>query len=149
MGPQDFLKNVGNYWVFEGMGTFFESLTFQRDGTLTIGGLHGRRLEEAQRTFRSKDDLVPLPAFVRMDAAHFDKKPAIYRHYQEGNALATFLMTGEQGAYRDGFLAYVKDGAKGLIRQPSNRSLEARIGRPLREIEDELIAYLHGRGAGR
>jgi Protein of unknown function (DUF1570) len=144
VGPQDFLKNVGNYWVFEGLGTFFESLTFHKDGTLTIGGMNGRRLEEARRTFRARADLVPFPAFVRLDEAQFNKRPGIYRNYQQGNALATFLMTGEQGAYRDGFLSYVKDAAKGLVRQPSNRSLEARIDKPLAELEDELIGYLHG-----
>lgn len=141
-GPSDYRKNLGNYWVFEGLGTFFESLTFQQDGTLTIGGLRAVRLKEAQRTFTAKADLVPLPAFVRLDMSRFNADPEIFRNYQQANALATFLMCGEQGAYRDGFLDYVRDAAKGLLRQPSNRSLEARIGKPLAEIEDELIAYL-------
>ena len=42
-------RNVGNYWVFEGLGTYFETLTAEPDGSLRIGGLVGPRIDEARR----------------------------------------------------------------------------------------------------
>ena len=46
-GPNAYTKNVGNYWVFEGLGTYFETVSPQPDGSLEVGGLVGRRIEEA------------------------------------------------------------------------------------------------------
>ncbi len=46
-GPNAFTKNVGNYWVFEGLGTYFETVTPQPDGSIEVGGLVGERLAAA------------------------------------------------------------------------------------------------------
>src|SRR5262249_11143240 len=42
-GPNAYTKNAGNYWVFEGLGTYFETVQPQPDGSLEVGGLVGRR----------------------------------------------------------------------------------------------------------
>ncbi len=46
-GPNAYTKNAGNYWVFEGLGTYFETVSPQDDGSLEVGGLVGRRIEAA------------------------------------------------------------------------------------------------------
>ena len=144
-GPNDFLKNVGNYWVFEGLGTFFETLTASKEGEVQIGGLVGPRLNEARRVFKDKESLVPLAAFIRYDKAHFNDGN-ILRHYQQANALATFLMSARAGAYREGFLDYVRSACKGTLKRATGKSLEDRVDRSASALEDELIAYL---GTGR
>ena len=47
-GPNSYTKNTGNFWVFEGMGVYFETVTPpQPDGSLEVGGLVGPRIAEA------------------------------------------------------------------------------------------------------
>ena len=48
-GPNAYTRNVGNYWVFEGLGTYFETVLPQPDGSLEVGGLAGPRIEAAIR----------------------------------------------------------------------------------------------------
>jgi hypothetical protein len=48
-GPNRYTQNFGNYWVFEGLGTYFETVEPQPDGSLEVGGRVGRRMEEAIR----------------------------------------------------------------------------------------------------
>ena len=40
-GPNSYTKNAGNFWVFEGLGTYFETVMPQPDGSLEVGGLVG------------------------------------------------------------------------------------------------------------
>ena len=37
-GPTHYTRNFGNYWVFEGLGTYFETVEPQPDGSLEVGG---------------------------------------------------------------------------------------------------------------
>src|SRR5262249_19887737 len=46
-GPNAYTRNAGNYWVFEGLGTYFETVTPQPDGSLEVGGPVGERLAAA------------------------------------------------------------------------------------------------------
>ncbi len=142
-GPNDYLRNVGNYWVFEGLGTYFETLTFTKNGDVEIGGLVGPRLAEARKSFEKEGTLVPLAAFIRFDQDHFNRGD-IFKHYQQANALATFLMSARDGTYREGFLDYVRDACKGALKRTSGKSLEDRVDRSASDLEKELFAYLRG-----
>ena len=46
-GRNAYTSNFGNYWVFEGLGTYFETVEPQPDGSLEVGGLVGPRVEVA------------------------------------------------------------------------------------------------------
>jgi hypothetical protein len=139
----DYRKNVGNYWVFEGLGTYFETLTFEPDGSVRIGGLSGPRLAEARRTLGERGNIVPLAAFVRYDMDSFNGDD-IFQHYQQAAALAVYLMNGRAGAYREPFLDYVRDACQGRLRRTTGRSLEDRLGKSYSELEAELRQYLRG-----
>lgn len=143
-GANDYTKNVGTYWVFEGLGTYFETLTIQPDGTVLIGGLVGPRNEEARRNLIQPGKFVPLAAFVRMDQPTFngDRGGDIFLHYQEASALTSFLMHGRAGAYREGFLDYVRDACRGQVRRGGGRTLEDRLGKPYAAVESEFLASL-------
>ena len=56
--------------------------------------------------------MVPLKAFVGYDENAF-KGGDVFLHYQQAIALTTFLMQARGGAYREGFLDYVKAACQG------------------------------------
>jgi uncharacterized protein DUF1570 len=134
--------NGGNYWVFEGLGTYFETLQIQEDGSVRIGGLVGRRNEEAKKRLVVENALVPLKTFVQYDARAFNLDRMIFRHYQEASALTSLLMDGQGGKYRDGFLTYVRDACKGTLRRGSGHTLEERLETDYDTLQVELLAYL-------
>ncbi|MCA1684933.1 MAG: DUF1570 domain-containing protein, partial [Planctomycetia bacterium] len=149
-GPNVYKKNVGNYWVFEGLGTYFETLRLETDGSGTIGGLVGPRIAEARRNLVMEGRMVPLREFVGYDENSFaGNDTLIYLHYQQAIALTTFLMQARAGSYREGFLDYVKSACQGRLKANSGRTLESRVGKPYAEIEAEFLAYLKDGGPGK
>src|SRR5262249_52954075 len=92
-GPNAYTRNVGNYWVFEGLGTYFETVESRPDGSLEVGGRVGRRMEEAIRSLAFLGRTIPLEPFVGYDEATFSRDDAgIYLRYQQAMALTVFLM---------------------------------------------------------
>ena len=140
--PNAFERNDGNYWVFEGLGTYFETLVSAPDGSLRIGGVVGKRMERAvERLVVEGHELVPTAQLIRLDQNGFNAGDVIFK-YQEANALAVFLMQAEDRKYREGFLDYVRDAAKGRLKRVTGRTLEDRIGIPCSRLDAELLAYL-------
>jgi len=142
-GPNVYKKNVGNYWVFEGLGTYFETLTIGPDGSVRVGGLVGPRIEEARKNLAAKDRLVPLRDFVNYNENAF-MGGDVFLHYPQAIALSTFLMQARGGAYREGFLDYVKAACQGHLKAATGKPLDVRVGKDYAEIEAELLAYLKG-----
>ncbi len=142
-GPNDHTKNAGNYWVFEGLGTFFETVEPQPDGSLEVGGRVGRRMEEAIRSLVDRGAAIPLDKFVGYGEATFRHKDrAIYLRYQEAMALTVFLMQWHEGAYRDAFLDYVRDAYRGRIRRSTGRKLDDRLEVSYEKLEAQLLSFL-------
>ena len=144
----DFRKNQGNYWVFEGLGTYFETFTIEPDGSILVGGFVGPRLAEARKNLFEKLRLTPLKPFVNYGDAEF-KADNIYQRYQQANALATFLMQADDCAYREDFLIYVRDACLGKLGSGNANALEKRLRMPYSKLEAKLLAYLKkGSGVG-
>jgi hypothetical protein len=142
-GPNAYTKNVGNYWVFEGLGTYFETVEPKPDGSLEVGGLVGRRIAEAIKALVDQGRIIPLDRFVALGEDGFKRNDAgIYLRYQEAMALTVFLMEAHQGAYRAGFLDYVRDAYRGRIKRTTGRKLEDRVGQPFATLEDEFLSFL-------
>lgn len=139
-GPNDFKRNVGAYWVFEGLGTYFETVTRQPDGALEVGGLVGPRLAAAVAAL-GDGRLTPLAEFLQLDQAGFNRPDRIHVHYQQAMALTLFLMQADAEAYREPFLDYARDAYRGRIKRSSGRSLEDRLGVPIREVERRFEAF--------
>lgn len=138
-GRNAYLSNTGDYWVFEGLGTYFETTTPTEDGAIEVGGLVGPRLQEAVNSLDARK-FLPLGDFLRQDQAAFNRAERIYVNYQQAMALAVFLMQADRGAYREPFLDYVHDAYGGRIKRGSGRSLEDRLGIPVSEVERRLKA---------
>jgi len=146
-GPNAFTKNVGAYWVFEGLGTYFETVVRESDDSLEVGGLVGPRLEAAIGALRA-GQMTPLGEFLQLDQSGFNRPDRIHVHYQQAMALALFLMQADEGAYREPFLDYARDAYRGRIKRSSGRSLEDRLGVPVGEIERRFKAFYTRRTAG-
>ncbi len=140
-GPNAYKKNVGNYWVFEGLGTYFETVTPQSDGSLEVGGLVGERLSAAQQSL-SDGRFLPLEQFLMLDQNSFNRPDRIHANYRQAMALAVFLMQWNDGTYRDAFLDFVRDAYRGRIKRSTGRSLEDRLGKPVRVIETQFRDFL-------
>ena len=140
-GPNAYTKNAGNYWVFEGLGCYFETVSPQADGSLEVGGLVGARIAEARRSF-ANGRFLPLEPFIRLDQNGFNRDDRIYVNYQQAMALALFLMQYDEAAYRDSFLDYVRDAYRGRIKTGTGRSLEDRLGQPLDVVEAQFRRFL-------
>ena len=86
-GPNSYTKNTGNFWVFEGLGTYFETVTPQSDGSLEVGGLVGPRIAEALNSIVVRRRAIPMVEFVAFDEGTFRDKVQIYHNYQQAMAL--------------------------------------------------------------
>lgn len=139
-GKTSYDTNRTNYWVWEGLGTYFETVEPQEDGTILVGGLVGPRIEQA-RLRAARGDYVPLTRFTAMSEEKFweDKEVAIFRNYAQSMALAVFLLHGEDGRYREAFLDYAADAYRGKVKASS---LADRLGVPFATLDDQFKAYL-------
>jgi len=143
-GQDDYARNVGNYWVFEGLGTYFETLQIADDGSLRVGGLVGPRIARAKERLIDRGELIPIEQFVAMGQRAFNGEGGgdIYLHYVEAMALAVFLMQGDDGRYREPFLDYARDAYKGQFRGGLGRTLEDRLDGKYRNLQREFVKYL-------
>ncbi len=147
-GHNAYTKNAGNAWVFEGLGVYFETVKPQPDGSLEVGGLVGRRMEEAIKSLVFQGLSIPLARFVALDERVFRSKPQVFLNYQEAMALTVFLMQWHEATYRDAFLDYVSDAFRGRLKP--GRSLQDRLGQPYRTLDEQFLTFLkNGAGAMR
>jgi hypothetical protein len=128
-----------NYWIWEGLGTYFETVTPQPDGSILVGGLVGPRIDSA-RTLLREDKFLPIKEFVAMDKSAFGREEggAVYRNYAQAMALAVFLLHGQDGRFREGFLDYVADA----YRASRPKALTIRLGVSYETLDAEFRSYL-------
>jgi hypothetical protein len=150
-GRNAYTANFGNYWVFEGLGTYFETIEPQPDGSLEVGGLVGRRVEEAIKSLVDDERTIPLAQFVALGEKPFKNLDrGLYLRYQQAEALTIFLMQCHDGTYREGFFDYIRDAYRGRIKRGSGRTLVDRLGQPYSTLEAQFLAFLRdGRARGR
>ncbi len=147
-GPNAYLKNKGNFWVYEGLGTYFESIVELSGGWLEYGGTVGRRVEEAAKSLIDEGRGVPLGQFVEFDRDDFNRDHAIYLHYQQAMAFTLFLMQSNHGLRRAPFLDYARDAYHGRIKRATGRGLDDRLGETYSSLESQYLAYLKARRPG-
>jgi len=138
-------QNVGNYWVWEGLGTYFETFTPQEDGSYQLGGLIGPRIDKAREDILRAGLFIPIDELAAMDKPRFNDERAVYLHYAESMALTVFFLNYDNGRYRDEFLDYVSDAYKGRYRRGSSvPPLVKRLGVAPKDLENEFLAFLRG-----
>jgi|GEM_PF-883843 len=141
-GRSAFERNIGNYWVFEGLGTYFETVSIQPDGTVLVGGRGTPRIEEAKIRLADRHELVPIETFVNYSQNEFNNRESIHLHYAQAMALTVYLMQANSGEHREAFLDYVKDAHRGSLKRDAGKSLRERVGIPYAKMDRDLIHYL-------
>jgi hypothetical protein len=139
--------NVGQFWVWEGLGTYFETFRADGDGQYRIGGRYGPRMARAAAD-AAAGKFLPVAELTALNATRFFDAVDVYRNYAQAMALVVFLMHGDEGRYREGFLAYVADAYRGRYRAGASLpGLAARVGLEPEELDRRLIAYVSGPAA--
>ena len=143
-GTDNYTRNHGNFWVFEGLGTYFETLRPGADGSIRVGGLVGPRIARAHERIIGLREMIPIEAFVAMNQPAFLGKTGedVYFNYAEAMALAVFLMQSRDGRYREGFLDYARDAYKGHLSRGSGHPLDDRLDVTYADLQREFLAYL-------
>jgi hypothetical protein len=141
-GTAAYARNRGDYWVWEGLGTYFETLGRDADGAWVLGEPRGARLARAPVQLLDRGERVPLEEFLAMGRSRFEQDATIARNYVQASALAFFLMHGDGGRYRDGFLDYVRAGYAGKL--SAGRGLDWHLGVPLEELDGRFVSFLEG-----
>lgn len=144
-GAADFERNQGDYWVFEGLGTYFETLTRLPDGSLEVGGLVGPRMALARQRLLDQNEFLPVEQLVAMRKARFDERGGqgdVYLRYIESMALAIFLMQYDRGFYREGFLTYVADAYHGQVRGGNGKTLDRRLDVSFATLNTQFHKFL-------
>jgi hypothetical protein len=140
-GRANLERNRGNFWVWEGMGCYFETLMTQTDGSLLVGGLDGRRIDEALTRILDCEEFVPIRTLTALGRDSFIKDDVASRNYAESMALAVFLIHFDDGRYRTRFLEYLRAACKGRLDTTQN-TLAAHLSVASSILDAEFIAYL-------
>ncbi len=135
-----------DFWVYEGLGAYFETVRPQADGSLRVGGLVGRRLEVAQDRVVGKSEFIPISSIVKYDRFIFNGGDGgdVHLHYAEAMALAVFFMNAHDARYREPFLDYARDVYKGR-QKPGSKGLDERLGTSFGLLARDFLGFLKPR----
>jgi hypothetical protein len=143
-GSSSYAANVGQFWVWEGLGTYFETFRPQPDGSYQLGGLVGPRIALARQEIGERGGGLPVSELIAMGKTRFSNRDdEVSLRYAEAMALAVFLIHGEDGRYRDGFLDYIADAYRGRFRAGgAGRPLPERLDVPAATLDEQFRRYL-------
>ncbi|NOY30278.1 MAG: DUF1570 domain-containing protein [Planctomycetes bacterium] len=101
-------RDVGggaNAWILEGVACYFESLQEHQNPSagrfFTLGTVEAGRLPAARHRRLIDDYYVPLAELSALGMTDLQRRPDIARLYSQSAGLATFLMHGQNGEYRE------------------------------------------------
>jgi hypothetical protein len=142
-------RHVGetvNFWIIEGIATYFETLREHRDPAAglyyTIGESSAGRLPAARERLLVGKFYVPLDELTRLGKDDLQRYPELAKLYSQSAGLAALLMDGEEGRYREPLVAYLsavyagRDDADSLSTATgtSNAELDAAYRRYLESL---------------
>lgn len=100
-----------NFWVIEGVATYFETLTEHDDAKTglyyTIGQLSAGRLPMARERLEG-NYYVPLAELTRLGKYDVQRRADVAKLYSQSSGLAAFLIDGEHGRYREPMVQYLE-----------------------------------------
>ena len=135
-----------NFWIVEGIATYFETLREHRDPEAglyyTIGESLAGRLPSARRRLLEEGFYVPLDELAPLGKTDLQRYPELAKLYSQSAGLAAFLMDGDDGRYREPLVAYLavvyagRDDAESLSQAAgtTNSELDAAYRRFLESL---------------
>jgi hypothetical protein len=138
-------RNVGgaaNFWVIEGVATYFETLTEHSDAEgghyYTIGDWTLGRLPAARERL-AEGFYVPLAELTRLGKEDVQGHPEIAKLYSQSAGLAAFLMDGEGGRHREALVRYLAAVYAG---RDNSQTLAEASGESYRELDAAYRRYV-------
>jgi hypothetical protein len=105
------IGSTANFWVIEGVATYFETLAEHHDPEaglyFTIGEATAGRLPAAYERLR-EGFYIPLAELTKLDKDDVQRHPEIAKLYSQSSGLAAFLIDGDEGRYREPLVLYLK-----------------------------------------
>jgi len=139
-------RNVGvlaNFWVIEGVATYFESLTEHDDKQAglyyTIGEAAAGRLPAARERLLKDNFYVPLAQLTLWGKDDLQRQPELAKLYSQSAGLAAFLMDAEAGRYREPLVHYLTEIYAG---RDDARTLSTATGVRYEELDAAYRRYL-------
>jgi hypothetical protein len=103
--------DTANFWIVEGIATYFETLREHRDPAVglyyTIGESSAGRLPAARERLLVGKFYVPLDELTRLGKDDLQRYPELAKLYGQSAGLAALLMDGEEGRYREPLVVYL------------------------------------------
>ena len=139
-------RHVGetaNFWIVEGIATYFETLREHRDPAAglyyTIGESSAGRLPAAKRRLLVETFYVPLDQLTRLGKDDLQRYPELAKLYSQSAGLAALLMDGEEGRYREPLVEYLTTVYAG---RDEAQSLSDATGCSMTELDAAYRRYL-------
>lgn len=133
-------SNRGHYWLFEGLGTCFETVQVAGGKEIHFGAPVGARMDVARLRILENRVQTPYEIFEAYGQSGFNVENRIHDHYAQSMALTLYFLVGSDAKTRDIFMDYARDAYKGRLR--GSRGLAARLGVEPSAIDEGLIQYL-------
>jgi len=109
--PKKPIAVTRNFWVIEGIATYFETLTEHQDAKAglyyTVGEPTAGRLPGA-RAALGDGFYIPVGEFTKLGKNLVQRNPDVAKLYSQSSGLAAFLMDGERGRYREPLVRYLE-----------------------------------------
>jgi hypothetical protein len=105
------IAGAANFWVVEGVATYFETLTEHADGVAgpyyTVGQSTAGRLPAARERML-EGYYVPLGELTQLGKDDLQRHPHIAKLYSQAAGMTAFLIDGQQGRYRESLVRYLQ-----------------------------------------
>jgi hypothetical protein len=132
-----------NFWIIEGIATYFETLREHRDPQTglfyTIGESTEGRLPAARERLLVKEYFVPLDELTRLGKDGLQRYPELAKLYSQSAGLAAMLMDGAGGRYREPLVEYLTAVYAG---RDDYNSLSEATGASTEELDATYREYL-------
>jgi len=137
---------LANAWILEGVACYFESLGEHNDPStgrfFTLGTAEAGRLPAARHRCLIDDYYVPLAELSALGMTDLQRRDDLARLYSQSAGLATFLMHGQNGEYREALVKLLRLIYTGRDKPTSLQQLTGRdfavLDRQYREFLEEL-----------
>jgi hypothetical protein len=136
------IGSLANFWVVEGVATYFETLTEHRDPQAglyyTIGEASAGRLPAARERLKN-GFYVPLAELTTFNKDELQRHADLAKVYSQASGLAAFLVDGEQGRFREPLVAYLQAVYAG---RDSKESLSSATGLSYADLDAAYRRYM-------
>jgi hypothetical protein len=133
---------IANYWVIEGVATYFETLTEHNDAKAglyyTIGDTSAGRLPAAREKLRD-NYYVPLADLVKLGKYEIQHRDDVAKLYSQSSGLTAFLLNGAEGRYREPLVRYLQAV---YTRRDNDQTLAEATGSTYPELDAAYRRYM-------